>query len=106
MSMVPLFPEDDPLYGDTATSALRMVPECRAFVVARRHLFHDHAVSRDQLRENRSMVILHWHLQAHGLPADTPFDPIAIPWGLVSVVHRLAAEGTTAAVIGLGKDRF
>ena len=79
----------DPLYGDTPIEDLRMVVHAKAFVAAKRHLFHDHGFTRAQLRGSGGQVVLRWHLEAHGIP-DAPFGRAAMPWGLVSVVHRLA----------------
>jgi hypothetical protein len=82
----------DPLYGDTPYAELNMVLHSKAFVAARRHLFHEHGFTREQLSVNKAAIVLRWHLEAHGLAADTPFSSAAIPWGLVTVVHRIVDE--------------
>jgi hypothetical protein len=82
----------DPLYGDTPISELNMTVHSKAFLEARRHLFHVHGVSRERLREHRALVVLGWHLEAHGLSRNTPISRSAMPWGMESVVHRLAGE--------------
>jgi hypothetical protein len=88
---IPIEREHDPLYGDTPIGELRMVLQCKAFVDARRHLFHEHGFTRRQLREPSARVVLAWHLREHGLTG-ARFPNGAIPWGLVSVVHRMADD--------------
>jgi hypothetical protein len=105
VSMVPLYPEDGPLYGDVPISQLAMVVQCKAMVDARRHLFHDHGFKREQLRETRARILLGWHLQTHNLPVDTEFPRSAIPYGLVRVVHRIAAEQGGAPTTTTPKDQ-
>jgi hypothetical protein len=56
-------------------------------------VFHDHGFTRAQLRETRGDRVLAWHLDVHGIP-DAKFPDPAMPWGLVSVVHRLAERRT------------
>jgi hypothetical protein len=73
-----------------------MVLQAKAFVSARRHLFHDHGFTRTQLRETDGGKVLAWHLEAHGIP-DANFPRSAMPWGLESVVHRLAGLPETGA---------
>lgn len=89
MTLLPLGSEHDPLYGDRPVDELRMVLHAKAFVAARRHLFHEHGFTRSQLRERNGWAVLQWHLEAHGI-SDADFPGSAMPWGLVSVVHRLA----------------
>jgi hypothetical protein len=93
MTLHPIGSSHDPLYGDTPLAELRMVVHAKAFVAARRHLFHDHGFTRAQLRETSGWRVLAWHLEAHGI-ADADFPDAAMPWGLVSVVHRLAERRT------------
>jgi len=84
--------EDDPLYGDQPFNELRMVLQCKAIVSGRRHLHRVHGISRGALREGRVEVLLAWHLEAHGLPADTPVDPPGcMPWKLDRYPHELLA---------------
>ena len=90
MSMVPLHTQDDPLYGDSPLEELAMVVQCKAFIAARRHLFHQHGVTRNQLREMRAVVMMRWHLNEHGLPIGRTFTSNEISWGLVELPHQLA----------------
>jgi hypothetical protein len=89
MTLSPLGHEHDPLYGDTPIGELRMVLQAKAFISARRHLFHEHEFTRAQLGGTTGRQVLAWHLGAHGIP-DADFPDGAMPWGLESVVHRLA----------------
>jgi hypothetical protein len=89
MTLRPIGSQHDPLYGDTPIAELRMVVHAKAFVSARRHLFHEHGFTRAQLRETSGQRVLAWHLEAHGIQ-DADFPDGAMPWGLESVVHRLA----------------
>jgi hypothetical protein len=89
MTLHPRGPEHDPLYGDTPIGDLRMVVQAKALVSARRHLFREHGFTRAQLRQRSGWQVLAWHLDAHGIP-DAGFPDTAMPWGLESVVHRLA----------------
>jgi len=88
---IPVEPEDDPLYGDTPLAELPMVLQCKAILSGKRHLHHQHGISREELREGRVSVLLGWHLQAHGLPPDTSVDSAKMPWSLATLPHQLVS---------------